>query len=205
NGRKKTDDTLVQQIERSRDIFSAMGIPIYEHAGFEADDMLGTIAYQMKSQKDVTVIIASGDMDTMQCIDKKRVQVYTLRKGIKDTVLYDEKAVIERYGFAPKSVPDYKGLRGDPSDNIPGIVGIGEKTATELIKKFVTIEKMYAALKKSDEAFIEIGIKPRIIQLLKDNKEEAEFSKMIAEIRTDAPITYEIPKVHWKDNVDIEK
>ena len=188
SGRKKTDDTLVQQIERSRDIFKAMGIPIYEHPGFEADDMLGTIAHMMKAHPDVTVIIASGDMDTMQCIDKKRVQVYTLRKGIKDTVLYDEKAVIERYGFPPRSVPDYKGLRGDPSDNIPGIKGIGEKTATELIKRFGTIEKMYTALKKGDEAFLEIGIKPRIITLLKENKEEAEFSKMIAEIRTDAPI-----------------
>lgn len=205
NGRKKTDDSLVQQIERSRDIFEAMGIPIYEHPGFEADDMLGTIAHQMKAHKDVTVIIASGDMDTMQCIDKKRVQVYTLRKGIKDTVLYDEKAVIERYGFGPRSVPDYKGLRGDPSDNIPGIRGIGEKTATELIKTFGTIEKMYARLEKSEGPFAAIGIKPRIIALLKDNKEEAEFSKMIAQIRTDAPIEYALPSGHWKDAVDIEK
>ena len=205
NGRKKTDDSLVQQIERSRDIFEAMGIPIYEHPGFEADDMLGTIAHQMKAHKDVTVIIASGDMDTMQCIDKKRVQVYTLRKGIKDTVLYDEKAVMERYGFGPKSVPDYKGLRGDPSDNIPGIRGIGEKTATELIKTFGTIEKMYTRLKKSEAPFVAIGIKPRIIALLRDNQEEAEFSKMIAQIRTDAPIEYVLPSKHWKDGVDIEK
>lgn len=207
SGRKKTDDGLVAQIERSRDIFDAMGIPIYEHVGFEADDMLGTIAHQMKSEKNLTVIIASGDMDTMQCIDKKRVQVYTLRKGIKDTVLYDEKAVIERYGFGPRSVPDYKGLRGDPSDNIPGIVGIGEKTATELIKAFGTIEKMYAALEKGEKGeqkLRDIGMKPRIIELLKNNKEEAEFSKMIAVIRTDAPITYMIPTQHWKDNVDIE-
>lgn len=205
SGRKKTDDGLVAQIERSRDIFEAMGIPIYEHVGFEADDMLGTIAHQMKNEKDLTVIIASGDMDTMQCIDKKRVQVYTLRKGIKDTVLYDEKAVIERYGFPPKSVPDYKGLRGDPSDNIPGIAGIGEKTGTELIKAFGSIEKMYKELDKSDAKFTQIGIKPRIIELLRNNKEEAEFSKMIAVIRTDAPITYVIPDKHWKDNVDIEK
>lgn len=204
SGRKKTDDGLVAQIERSRDIFEAMGIPIYEHVGFEADDMLGTIAFQTKKQKDLTVIIASGDMDTMQCIDKKRVQVYTLRKGIKDTVLYDEAAVIERFGFPPKSVPDYKGLRGDPSDNIPGIVGIGEKTATELIKAFGTIEKMYKALDKSDQLFTHIGIKSRIIELLRENKEEAEFSKMIAMIRTDAPITYELPQKHWKENVNIE-
>jgi len=205
SGRKKTDDDLVAQIDRSRDIFEALGIPIYEHPGFEADDMLGTIAHQMKSQKDLTVIIASGDMDTMQCIDKKRVQVYTLRKGIKDTVLYDEKAVIERYGFPPKSVPDYKGLRGDPSDNIPGIAGIGEKTGTELIKAFGSIEKMYKELDKSDAKFTQIGIKPRIIELLRENKEEAEFSKMIAVIRTDAPITYVIPEKHWKESVDVEK
>ncbi len=208
SGRKKTDDGLVVQIERSRDIFEAMGIPIYEHVGFEADDMLGTIAHQTKGQKDLTVIIASGDMDTMQCIDKKRVQVYTLRKGIKDTVLYDEKAVVERYGFGPKSVPDYKGLRGDPSDNIPGIAGIGEKTATELIREFGTIEKLYATLgkgAKGEQKLLDIGIKPRIINLLKENKEEAEFSKMIAVIRTDAPITYTAPTVHWKEAVDVEK
>lgn len=204
-GRKKTDDTLVQQINRSRDIFEALGVPIYEHPGFEADDMLGTIAHQMKGHKDLTVIIASGDMDTMQCIDKKRVQVYTLRKGIQDTVLYDEKAVIDRFGFGPQSVPDYKGLRGDPSDNIPGIVGVGEKTATTLITTFVTLEKMYKALEKDEQKFLDIGIKPRMIGLLKDNKEEAEFSKMIATIREDAPIVFELPTTHWKERTDIEK
>lgn len=204
-GRQKTDDTLVQQIIRSRDIFEALGVPIYEHTSFEADDMLGTIAHQTKNNKDLTVIIASGDMDTMQCIDGKRVQVYTLRKGIKDTVMYDEKAVVERYGFSPKSVPDYKGLRGDPSDNIPGIKGIGEKTATTLITTFGTIEKMYKVLEKDEAKFTELGLTPRIIALLKDNKEEAEFSKMLATIRIDAPISFDLPSVHWKDTVDIEK
>lgn len=205
NGRKKTDDTLILQINRSRDIFEALGIPIYEHVGFEADDMLGTIAHQLKDEKDVMVIIASGDMDTLQCIEKKKVQVYTLRKGIKDTVMYDEKAVNDRFGFGPKSVADYKGLRGDPSDNIPGIVGIGEKTATTLITKFGTIEKMYKALEKDEQQFLDLGIKPRIIGLLKDNKEEAEFSKMLATIRKDSPVTYVLPEKHWKDNADIEK
>jgi DNA polymerase-1 len=204
-GRQKTDDTLVQQIIRSRDIFEALGVPIYEHVSFEADDMLGTIAHQTKDQKDLTVIIASGDMDTMQCIDKKRVQVYTLKKGIKDTIMYDEKAVLERFGFSPTSIPDYKGLRGDPSDNIPGIKGIGEKTATTLITKFGTIEKMYKTLKKDEAAFKELGITPRIIELLKTNEEEAEFSKMLATIRTDAPITFVLPETHWKETVDTEK
>jgi DNA polymerase I len=122
--RQKTDDALVAQIIKSREIFTVFGIPIYEAPGFEADDVLGTIASVTKSTPDLKVIIASGDMDTLQCVDKKRVQVYTLKKGIKDTILYDEAAVKERFGFPPSQVPDYKGLRGDTSDNIPGIVGI---------------------------------------------------------------------------------
>ncbi len=203
-GRKKTDDTLVAQIIRSRDIFAAFGIPIYELAGFEADDMLGTIVHQTHDAKDLNVIIASGDMDTLQCVSKKKVQVYTLKKGIKDTILYDETAVKDRYGFPPKLVPDYKGLRGDPSDNIPGIAGIGEKTATTLVTTFGSLEKMYKALEKDEQQFLDAGIKPRIIQLLKDQKEEAEFSKMLATIRVDAPIDFKLPEKHWKENTDTD-
>ncbi len=199
--RSKTDDALVAQINRSRDIFAVFGIPIYEHPGFEADDMLGTIAWQMKAETDLKIIIASGDMDTMQCVDKKRVQVFTLKKGIKETILYDEAAVKERFGFGPTLVPDYKGLRGDTSDNIPGIVGIGEKTATDLIVQFGSLEKIYKTLKKNEAAFIAAGIKPRMVELLKAGEEEAQFSKMLATIRTDAPITFTLPPEYWKDNV----
>ena len=112
-------DALVQQIIRSYDIFEAFHIPVYTKAGFEADDVLGTIAHQLKDRKDIQVIIASGDMDTLQCVDHKRVQVYTLKKGIQDTIMYDEQAVKDRFGFGSHLIPDYKGLRGDPSDNIP--------------------------------------------------------------------------------------
>jgi DNA polymerase I len=202
--RSKTDDALVAQINRSRDIFAAFGIPIYEHPGFEADDMLGTIAYQTRDDKNVTVIIASGDMDTLQCVDKKRVKVYTLKKGIKDTILYDEEAVKERFGFPPNLVPDYKGLRGDTSDNIPGIVGIGEKTATELITQFGSIDAIYKKLKKDEAQFLAAGIKPRIVGLLKDGEEEAQFSKMLATIRTDAPITFVPHATHWQDRADTD-
>ena len=96
------------------------------------------------------IIIASGDMDTMQLIDDDRVRVYTLKKGIKDTIIYNEKAVMERFGFGPKLIPDYKGLRGDPSDNIIGIEGIGEKTATELMTNFGSIEDIYKVLEKGE-------------------------------------------------------
>lgn len=205
-GRAKTDESLIQQINRSRDIFAAFGIPIYEHPGFEADDMLGTIAHKLKDEKKIKVVIASGDMDTLQCVDKKRVQVYTLRKGIKDTVMYDEAAVKERFQFGPNLVPDYKGLRGDTSDNIPGIAGIGEKTATELIVNFGSLEKIYAALEKknADEKFAEAGIKPRIVNLLREGKEEAEFSKMLATIRVDAPVEFVVPEKTWREKIDGE-
>jgi 5'-3' exonuclease len=203
--REKTDDTLVSQIIRSRDIFAAFGIPIYEQVGFEADDLLGTIAHQTRDTDDLEVIIASGDMDTMQCVEGDRVRVYTLKKGIKDTILYNEAAVKERYGFSPKLVPDYKGLRGDTSDNIPGIVGIGEKTATELISKFGDIDSIYKKLKKDEQKFIEAGIKPRIINLLKEGEEEAQFSKMLATIRTDVPVTFTLPAKKWRDEADPEK
>lgn len=203
-GRSKTDESLVSQIERSREIFNALSIPIYEQEGFEADDILGTIAHQLVQEKDVQVIIASGDMDTLQCVDKKRVQVYTLKKGIKDTILYDETAVKDRFGFPPKLVPDYKGLRGDPSDNIPGIAGIGEKTATTLITTFGSLEKIYAALKKDEQKIIAAGLTPRIVSLLQEGEEEAFFSKMLATIRTDAEVTYKLPDTHWKQTVDAE-
>lgn len=203
-GRQKTDDSLVQQINRSRDIFEAFGIRIYEHPGFEADDMLGTIVEQTKKNKDLNIIIASGDMDTLQLVDKKKVRVYTLRKGIKDTIMYDEDMVKERFLFGPELVPDYKGLRGDPSDNIPGIAGIGEKTATQLISQFGSVDALYKKLKKDEQAFLDAGIKPRIIKLLIDGEEEAQFSKMLATIRRDAPVTFELPEKTWREKLDTE-
>lgn len=203
-GRAKTDDELAVQINRSRDIFAAFNIPIYECGGFEADDMLGTIVEQTAADDTLNVVIASGDMDTLQLVKNKQVTVYTLRKGIKDTILYDEAAVKERFGFGPDLMPDYKGLRGDPSDNIPGIVGIGEKIATELITQFGSIETIYTKLKKGDAPFIKKGIKPRVITLLREHEEEAQFSKMLATIRRDAPITFTLPPSDWRESVDAE-
>ena len=205
--RAKTDDALAIQLGESRKIFEAFSIPMYEREGFEADDLLGTIAHELKEEKGVDVIIASGDMDTLQLIQGRRVQVYTLKKGINDTILYDEKAVITRFGFGPKLIPDWKGLRGDPSDNIKGIPGIGEKTATELITCFGSIEKIYIALKKKngEEAFLKKGIKARMIGLLKEHEEDARFSKSLATIRLDAPIAFTLPENVWRENIDMQK
>lgn len=203
--RVKTDDSLVAQLQTSRDVFKAFCIPIYEREGFEADDILGTIVKELGSRNDIEVIIASGDMDTLQLVDANHVKVYTLKKGINDTIMYDEKAVQERFGFDPALIPDYKGLRGDPSDNIIGIPGIGEKTATELIMSFGTIEEIYRALKKDEEKFLAKGVKPRIMNLLKEHEEDALFSKMLATIRTDAPIAFSLPDSRREDNISLPK
>lgn len=212
--RKETDGELVHQLIRSKDIMKVFNIPIYEKAGFEADDILGTIVEQTKNKnpkallgQSIDIIIASGDLDTMQLVDNDRVKIYTLKKGIKDTVLYNEKKVFEKMGFDPKLIPDYKGLRGDPSDNIIGIVGIGEKTATILIQNFGSIEEIYKKLKSKngEEAFKKIKITPRIIELLKNGEDEALFSKELAIIRKDVPIKFELPYGEWREGADFEK
>jgi len=196
---------LISQLKRSRDIFEAFSIPIYDKEGFEADDIIGTLTEKLKDDKNTDIIIASGDMDTLQLVKDKRVQVYTLKKGINDTIIYDEKAVRERFGFDPELLVDYKGLRGDPSDNIIGIKGIGEKTATLLIQKFGTIEGIYKTLKNDKESFTKAGFKDRIIGLLEEGEEEANFSKIIGTIRRDAPIELALPEKRWIESVDSEK
>lgn len=200
--RKKSDDELKAQLERSRDVFTALNIPIYDAPGFEADDIIGTIAEKVSREtEDVDVMIVTGDADALQLVSKKRIQVLTLRKGLTDVILYDEDAVKDRFGFSPDLLADYKGLRGDPSDNIPGVAGVGEKTATDLIIKFGGIESIYQKLNSGEME--KEGVKPRTIKLLRDGAEDAEFSKMLATIRRDAPIKFEIPKEDWHASFDL--
>ncbi len=205
-GRAKADEALVLQLIKSRELFKSLSIPFYECEGFEADDLLGTICKNLEDQKkEIEVVVASGDMDTLQLIKKDFVFVYTLKKGINDTILYDEKKVFERFGFEPESLPDYKGLRGDPSDNIIGIKGIGEKTASILISRYKTIENIFNAIAKNPKELKDLGITDRILGLLKEGEEEAIFSKTLATIRTDAPIGFVLPKEKWIEIVDKEK
>lgn len=203
-GRREAEEALVSQIINSREIMSAFNIPVYEKPGFEADDILATIVEELRGKDDVEIIITSGDMDTLQLVEGEKVRVYTLRRGIKDTKIYDEEAVKERYGFAPEHLIDFKGLCGDQSDNIPGVLGIGEKTATDLIQKFGSVEEVYKSLEKNEDDLKGAGIKPRVINLLKEQKEEAEFSKTLATVRKDAPISFKLPKKKWSEEVDKE-
>src|SRR3989344_907519 len=206
-GRKENDANLELQLERAKDIFKVFGIPIYSCPGFEADDIIGTIVHEILNPKsqilNLEIIIASGDMDTMQLVSGKKVRVYTLKKGLNDTIIYDEDRVVERFGFAPDKLIDYKGLRGDPSDNIIGVKGIGEKTATSLIQSFGTIEEIYKVLKKKNDDWKKAAITERVKNLLQENEEEALFSKTLATIRTDAPINFKLP-AEWRENFKLE-
>lgn len=195
--RPAMDSDLIDQIARSREVLAAFGIPIYEAPGFEADDILGTIVAQNKTRKTLRIVIASGDLDTLQLVSGEHVIVYMLRKGIQDAALYDEKAVYKRFGFAPSALPDFKGLKGDSSDNIIGVPGIGDKTATTLIKNFGSVERMYNEIKKGAIALEEAGLSRRIIRILSEHEEDAYFSKELATIRADAPVQFALEQSAW--------
>ena len=125
--REKAPDELYEQIPLVKEVVRAFNIPIYEKEGFEADDIIGTTVRQSeKLEKNIENIIVTGDLDTLQLVNNK-TKVYTMRRGLSDAILYGEDEVLERYGFDPEKLKDFKGLRGDPSDNIPGVKGIGEK------------------------------------------------------------------------------
>jgi DNA polymerase-1 len=193
--RVKAPDELYAQIPRVKEIATAFGIPIFELAGFEADDLIGTIAKKVDSR--VEKIILTGDMDTLQLVDD-HTKVYTMSRGLSDSVLYDEKMVSGRFGLSPSQMIDFKALRGDPSDNIPGVRGIGEKTAVELLREFKTLDGVYKYLdgrKEKDESVI----RPRIIELLKQYKQDAYLSKKLATINCAAPIDFSLEKVKFGD------
>lgn len=182
--RPETDEALVKQFASVRELVAAFNIPVVDAPGFEADDIIGTLSKKF-AEKGNRIIIASGDLDTLQLVVGDQVCVYTLRKGIQDTVLYNEKGVEERFGFSPTLLPDFKGLKGDPSDNIIGIKGIGEKTASLLVGEYGDLEHIYKALKKAEQPK---WLKPRMVELLKNGEEEALFSRELARIRFDAPV-----------------
>ncbi|MFZ1626952.1 MAG: DNA polymerase I [Candidatus Moraniibacteriota bacterium] len=176
--RTKAPDDLYAQIPKVKELVQAMNIPIYELPGFEADDCVGALSKQGEVAG-TDVVIVTGDTDTLQLVTEQ-VKVYTLRKGLKDMVLYGIPEVIAKYGFPPERLVDYKGLRGDTSDNIPGVKGIGEKGATDLIQEFGSLEDIYAALEK---------VKPKVREKLEADREIAFLSKTLGTIDTSAPVT----------------
>jgi len=176
--RPPAPDDLIAQIIEAHHLFEAFGIRTFEEPGFEADDLIATFAERFKKEPDVQVVILTGDRDTLQLIEDDKIVVRTFNKGVSDTTTYDEKAVVLKYGFAPSLMVDYKALVGDASDNIKGVSGIGPKTATELIKKFGNIEKIWKAVPKD----------PKLAAKLGGREEEAKFSKRLVVLERNVPL-----------------
>lgn len=203
--RPETPSDLSSQFGKVKEILEAFAIPVFEDPGFEADDIIGTIAKKLEKNKNVEVIIVTGDMDALQLV-RPRLTVYSMRKGITDTVIYDEKMVFERYGLKPRALIDFKGLKGDPSDNISGVKGIGEKTATELLQTFGSIEGVYKALRKPSSAKASEGkakkISESVALKLREGEKDAMLSKELATINQKVPISFSLEGTRWHDGMD---
>lgn len=186
--RPKAADELITQIIKARELFEIFDIPSFEKAGFEADDIIGTLTQKFKDEKDLKIIILTGDLDSLQLIHSDKVVAKIPKKGINETMIYNEKAVIERFGIKPKELIDFKGLVGDKSDNIPGVPGIGPKTAARLILKHKTLEKMYADLKPVDP----------LSEKLLNFKNQAFLSKKLATINLEVPLNVNLENLFFQ-------
>lgn len=194
--RPKAPEELYQQIPKVKEVLGAFGVPVFEIAGFEADDIIGTISSLAPKKQIIPpleTIILSGDLDSLQLVDNK-TKVYALKKGVKDIILYDENLVKEKFhGLSPKQILEFKALRGDASDNIPGVTGIGEKTAIKLLSKFGSLENIYKEnLKEKFAATKEF--KPRLREILSKYKEQAFLSKNLAQINKNVPLDFSLNK-----------
>lgn len=179
-GREETPAELKAQLSVARELVEGLHIPVVEVVGYEADDVLGTISRRAE-ERGYDTLIVSGDLDPLQLVDE-HVSVMTNRIGVTDTITFDLDKVRERYGFEPSLLPDYKAIVGDKSDNIPGVRGIGEKGATELIKRFGTIENLLAHFDEVDEKYR---------KKLDPEKENLGLYKQLATINREAPIKYD--------------
>ena len=238
--RIKADQELYDQIPRVKQLLEAFNIPIYEKEGYEADDVIGTITSKIRNpkseilnkskiknsniQNNITIYIVTGDKDLFQLVDGN-IYVYLLKKGLKDIQIVDRKKIKEEYDLDPEDFIDLKALAGDPSDNIPGVPGVGPKTAIALLQQFDTLNNLYdkigSSLEKvgliskseflisnqipnpNDEILKQISeeykIKPRILKLLIENKEQAFLSQKLATIKLDVPVKFSLEDCRWGD------
>jgi len=215
--RPPTADELSSQFPKARDFFKAVGVPIYSKPGFEADDVIGTIASEateapnsnnQKSNKSQIpnskfqideVVVVTGDRDLLQLVnDKKGIKLYMPVVGLSNAKMYDEVAAKERMGVPAELIPDYKALVGDPSDNYPGVGGIGPKTAEKLLEQYGSIDNIYTHL---------ADIEPRVRQKLDDGKDDARLFHRLATVVRNVPIKIDFPQMEkWKiDSPDVLK
>lgn len=170
---------LVSQLKRLPSFLADCGIPAFSAPGFEADDVIGTLVARLRDEPDIRIVIVTGDLDLLQLVEGERVVVRFLKSGLSNTTLYDERAVVLRFSFPPRTLPDYKALVGDATDNIEGVAGVGPKTARELLREFPTLEEIYE----------NIGLVPRATaEKLARARERAFLSRQLAMISRDAPL-----------------
>lgn len=204
--RPKMDDSLAVQLNRTKEVVAAMNIPIYEMAGYEADDVIGTLAFQAShgvetglrpvSTEFNEIIIVTGDRDILQLVNDT-VRVYMPIQGLTNAKMYTSSEVEEKFGVTPRQIIDYKSLAGDASDNYPGVRGIGPKTAADLLRKFGTIENIYKAI--ADKTLAANGLSEKVLKALTEYAEDCVMAKKLATIVTDAPVTLELEKTEVHD------
>jgi len=196
--RPKIPAELYQQIPKVKEVLATFNVPVFEKERFEADDIIGTIAHLSPRKQIIPpleTIISSGDSDVLQLVNSQ-TKAYILRKGVKDIILYDEDLVKEKFqGLTPEQILDFKALRGDASDNIPGVTGIGEKTALSLLLKFESLENIYQELEENSEKAK--SIKPKLKENLLKYKEQAFLSKTLAQINKNIPLDFKLEKCEW--------
>lgn len=185
--RPKAPDDLVAQFETSRELFSVLHIPVVDAAGFEADDIIGTLATRFASEE-IHITILTGDLDSLQLVRDGFVTVATFKKGVSEMMEYNEAGVIARFGVEPSRVIDYKGLVGDTSDNIPGIPGIGPKTAEKLLSEFGTVESIFEKMEESHP----------LAKKVLAHKDVALFSKKLATIQKDVPLSVSLADLSYQ-------
>lgn len=175
--RPKMEAELKNQLERVFQVVGALNIPMFAVEGYEADDVIGTLANQAAKKK-VEAMIVTGDKDLLQLV-RPRIRLYAPKKGFSEPIVFNQKKVKEVMGIAPRQIVDYKGLVGDSSDNYPGVHGIGPKTALRLLTKYKDLDTIYSNIGK---------IEPKIAKKLAEGAESAALSKKLAQIVTDIPI-----------------
>jgi DNA polymerase I len=188
-GRKKMPEELSQQFQPTKEILKAFNIGIFEIDGYEADDIIGTISKRFEAN-DLEVLIYTGDKDALQLVSDN-TKVMITKKGITEIDIYDVSSLKEKYGLLPEEITDLKGLMGDSSDNIPGVPGVGEKTALKLLNEFGTVEGIYDNLDKVSGK--------KLKENLETNKEQALFSKKLATIDTNVPIDVELESINIEE------
>jgi len=181
--RKPMPDDLRPQFERCKEFLEKLGVPMYSLPGFEADDVIGALAKQAEAL-DLDTLILSGDLDTLQLVTP-RTKLMTTRQGFQNTVVYDEAQIMTRYGLRPDQIVDYKALKGDPTDNIPGVPGVGEKTAAKLIAEHGTIEGVYGAVGT---------FTPKLRASIEANHEQVLHSREMSRIVTDLPVALDLDR-----------